>query len=130
MKRKAATFVTEAVRGPHRKEILMTSATGNEPLAARSTDRARQRSSGGSGLFTLLWLVFLAFLIFQPERLDALWSWFRDLPVAGQVVGWVLLLPLVLGLLIWQAPWALWVRVSLIVVLALANVVTVAPRSS
>ena len=57
-------------------------------------------NTGGSGLFTLLWLVFVAALIFDPARLDAVWSWSRDLPVIAQVVGWVLLLPLMIGLAI------------------------------
>jgi hypothetical protein len=116
-------------------EAVMTSATGDEHAAASSAARVPRRSAastsaGGSGLFTLLWLVFFAFLIFQPDRLDALWTWFRDLPVVGQVVGWVLLLPLMLGLLIWQAPWALWIRLTLIVLVAVGNVATFPPRSS
>jgi hypothetical protein len=69
-------------------------------------------------------LIFLGVLIFEPEQLDTVWSWFRHLPVLAQVVGWFLLLPLMLGLWIWQAPWAPWVRVTLIVLLALANVIT------
>lgn len=80
-------------------------------------------------MFTLLWLIFFGALVFDPERLDAVWLWFRDLPIAGQVVGWVLLLPLALGLWIWAAPWALWVRVTLVVLLALANVAAFARRS-
>jgi hypothetical protein len=79
-------------------------------------------------LFTLLWLVFLAFLVFEPERLDAVWVWFRDLPVVGQVVGWVLLAPLLLGLVVWQAPWVLWARVTVIVLLALVTMITFSPR--
>jgi hypothetical protein len=106
----------------------MASATRDQhPAAAPATPRqpaAAPARAGGSGLFTLLWLIFLGGLIVEPERLDAVWSWFRDLPVVGQVAGWVLLLPLVLGLWIWQAPWAPWVRVSLIVLLAVANVIT------
>lgn len=113
----------------------MTSATGNEHAAVRPADRTLRRrtasagSAGGSGLFPLLWLIFFAVLVLEPARLDVVWAWFRDLPVIGQVVGWVVLLPLMLGLLIWQAPWAPWLRVILIVLLALGTVMTFSSRS-
>jgi len=112
----------------------MTSTTRNEdpvvePMRQRRTNAPM--STGNAGLFTLLWLMFLGVLIFEPERLDAVWSWFRDLPIFGQVLGWILLLPLALGMWIWQAPWAAWIRVSLIVLLALTNVITFSrPRPS
>lgn len=85
----------------------MTSTTRNEdpvvgPMRQRRTNAPM--STGNAGLFTLLWLIFLSVLIFEPERLDAVWSWFRDLPIFGQALGWILLLPLALGLWIWQAP--------------------------
>jgi hypothetical protein len=105
----------------------MASTTRDEhPVVApvRQRQATAPTSTGGAGLFTLLWLIFLGVLIFEPERLDAVWSWFRDLPMIAQVVGWVVMLPLVLGLWIWQAPWAAWIRVSLIVLLALSNVIT------
>lgn len=99
----------------------MTAARG-----AASAHRATRTT--GSGLFVLLWLIFLVVLVVEPERLDAVWTWFRDLPVIAQVAGWVLLLPLVLGLAIWQAPWALWIRVTAIAVLAVANIAVFSPR--
>lgn len=103
---------------------MASTTRDRHPVAGPRRRATTGASIGGAGVFTLLWLIFLAVLIFEPERLDAVWSWFRDLPILGQVVGWVLLLPLVLGLWIWQAPWAPWVRVTLIVLLALANVIT------
>lgn len=96
---------------------------------AAAPSRSRSTATGGSGLFTLLWLVFLAVLIFDPARLDAVWTWFRELPVVGQVAGWVLLLPLVVALAVWEAPWALWIRVTLVIVLAVANLIVFAPKN-
>jgi hypothetical protein len=98
-------------------------------MTTTTTQRHPTRAGGGTGgLFTVLWLLFLAVLIFDPGRLDAVWLWFRDLPVVAQVAGWIILLPLVLALAIWQAPWALWVRVTLIVLLAVANIATFSRR--
>jgi len=98
---------------------MTTTTTETRPAGARG---------GAGGLFTVLWLLFLAVLIFDPGRLDAVWLWFRDLPVVAQVAGWIVLLPLVAALAIWQAPWALWIRVTLIVVLAVANIATFSRR--
>jgi hypothetical protein len=93
----------------------------------RKKPAARDRGAAG-GLFTILWLLFLVALVFDPSRLDAAWLWFRDLPLVAQIVGWIVLLPLVVGLAIWQAPWALWVRVTLIVLLAVVNIATFSRR--
>jgi hypothetical protein len=106
----------------------MRTAESVGPVTTRQTTTSV--SAGGTGLFAFLWLAFLAALIFDPERLDTIWLWFRELPVIGQAVGWLLLLPLVVGLVIWQAPWAPWIRVTLIVLVALANAIAFAPKSS
>ena len=106
----------------------MRTAETVRPATNRQTSTSV--GAGGTGLFTLLWLVFLAALVIDPERLDAVWLWFRELPVIGQVVGWLLFLPLVVGLVIWQAPWALWIRVTLIVLVALLNVIVFSPKPS
>lgn len=119
----------------------MRTAAQSEPTTtdrhtAPGTTGTRERrpsspgSTGGSGLFIMLWLLFLVVLAVEPTRLDAVWAWFRDLPVVAQVVGWVLLLPIVVGLAIWQAPWALEVRVTLILALAFANIIVFSPKAT
>jgi hypothetical protein len=42
----------------------------------------------------------------------------------------VAFLSLVVGLVIWQAPWALWIRVTLVVTLAPANIIVFSPKAT
>ncbi|HZD57272.1 MAG TPA: hypothetical protein VE136_11140 [Anaerolineales bacterium] len=47
---------------------------------------------------TLLWLGFVAAMIFNREILDALWQSFRGLPLLVQLAVALFTLPIVLGL--------------------------------
>jgi ABC-type amino acid transport system permease subunit len=71
-------------------------------------------------ILTLLWLAFGAALLFNRELLDTVWQSFRSWPLVIQIVVGLLVLPVTLGLWIWQTSWPLWLR--LILVLGLAGV--------
>jgi hypothetical protein len=47
-------------------------------------------------LFTLLWLAFIAALIFRREMLKITWQRIRSLPVLIQLILWLLFLPVML----------------------------------
>jgi hypothetical protein len=79
-------------------------------------------------VLTLLWLAFGAALVFNPGILDTVWHTFRGLPLLIQVVVGLLLLPLVLGLWIWESSWPLWLRLLLVVGLGVATVMAFLPR--
>jgi hypothetical protein len=54
----------------------MDAASNADPASATPMSPTPMRqnspvSTGGSGLFTLLWLLFLVFLVVDPARLDA-----------------------------------------------------------
>lgn len=113
----------------------MAPTTGDRLPAAGPAERlgppwwtSEAGGAGGSGLFTLLWLVFFAFLIFEPERLTDVWLWFRELPLIVQVIGWLVLLPLVLGLVVWNAPWPTGARITVIGLIALLTIGLFSPR--
>ena len=72
-------------------------------------------------ILTLLWLAFGAALLFNRELLDSAWQTFRSWPLVVQVVLGLLLLPVVLGLWIWETTWPLWLRLVLVVGLALVT---------
>ena len=85
-----------------------STASRSEPgrLGMRGRRTPSSRSTGGSGLFVLLWLLFLVVLAVEPARLDAVWAWFRDLPMVAQVVGWVPVTPVEgLTLPYWAGTW-------------------------
>ncbi len=80
-------------------------------------------------LFTLLWLAFAAALLFKRERLASMWQSIRKLPLVIQLVLWLLFLPVMLGLWIWNTTWPGWLRLALVLGLAWWNVYVFFPRA-
>ncbi|HEY8446189.1 MAG TPA: hypothetical protein VIL01_03710 [Thermomicrobiales bacterium] len=101
-------------------------------MATLNRSTARRPPAGPTpmlGIFLLLWLAFAAALIFDRGALDSIWQWIRDLPLAAEVIVWVVLLPLVAGLWIWESDWSLGLRLSLIIIVAIANLIVLGPKS-
>lgn len=76
---------------------------------------------------TLLWLFFLAALLFKHELLEQAWRTFRSWPLLAQLVVALFTLPVVIGLWIWQMKWPAWLRVALVVGLAWVTIYTFFP---
>ena len=57
-------------------------------------------------IFTILWIGFAVALLVERRWIDDLWVWLKDLPIAFQIVLWILLLPITIGLWIWHSGWA------------------------
>lgn len=55
------------------------------------------------------------YLMTDPARLTELWEWTRSLNILVQGIIWLLFLPWMIALVIWVAPWALPVRLVLVV---------------
>ena len=66
-----------------------------------------------------LWGAFIAVAFTSPETLMDIWRWVGDLWWPLQIVVWVLFLPWMVGLLVWQADWSFTARMAVIVLLAL-----------
>jgi hypothetical protein len=81
-------------------------------------------------ILTLLWLGFAAAIVFNPASLDSVWYALRGLPLIVQGVVWLLVLPVALGLWIWESGWPVWLRLLLVVGLAVATVYTFFPRQA
>ena len=67
------------------------------------------------GIFAIIWIAFAAGLIWSQGSLDQAWNAIRNLPLVIQVVVWVLFLPVMIGLWIWETSWPLVVRLVLVV---------------
>jgi ABC-type amino acid transport system permease subunit len=80
-------------------------------------------------VFAAIWLAFGAALIWSQGSLDAAWQAVRGLPLLVQLVVWVLFLPVMVGLWVWETTWPLLLR--LIVVLGIAgwNLLIFLPRA-
>ncbi len=71
---------------------------------------------------TVLWMAFAVLWIFTPSTLGHILTWIQGLPVVLEVILWIIFLPLVGSLYIWGSGLALWLRVLLIVVIAVVTI--------
>ncbi len=78
--------------------------------------------------FVALWFGFFAALIVDPAILESVRRTIEGLPLAVQLLTWVLFLPVMGGLWAWTTDWPLMVRVLLVVGLAGWNLVMFIPR--
>ena len=86
---------------------------------------------GAFGILTILWLGFAAALVFNQAMLDTVWQTLRGLPIAIQTLAWLLVLPVAMGLWIWEkSTWPLWMRLILVLGLAIATIYTFYPKHS
>ncbi len=75
----------------------------------------------GSGLATLLWIAFISIWISTPEWFTHITTWAQGLPLVLEIIVWIVFLPWMVSIWIWDSPWALWLRILLIVIIALAT---------
>ena len=81
------------------------------------------------GIFALLWIGFGAALIWSQGSLDQAWATIRGLPLIIQGVVWLLLLPIVGGLWVWETTWPLVVRLVVVAGLAFWNLLVLMPKA-
>lgn len=79
-------------------------------------------------VLTLLWVGFGAALLLNRELLDKAWRLFRSWNILIQLLVALLVLPVVLGLWIWQTRWPAWLRLLVVAGLAWFTVYTFFPR--
>ncbi|HEY7522330.1 MAG TPA: hypothetical protein VH720_01560 [Candidatus Limnocylindrales bacterium] len=81
------------------------------------------------GLFTALWVAFAVALVWSQGSLDQVWASIRGLPLIAQGLVWLLFLPVVAGLWVWETTWPLVVRVVLVGGLGFWNLYLFFPRT-
>lgn len=80
-------------------------------------------------IFAVAWVAFGAALIWSQGSLDAAWQWVRALPLIVQGIVWLLFLPVMFGLWVWETTWPLILRLVLIVGVAGWNLIVFLPRA-
>jgi ABC-type amino acid transport system permease subunit len=80
-------------------------------------------------IFAVIWVAFAAGLIFSQGSVDQAWQTIRDLPLIVQVVVWILFLPVMIGLWIWETSWPLILRLVLVVGVAGWNLFMFLPKA-
>jgi hypothetical protein len=61
-------------------------------------------------IFVMLWVGFAIALVVNREWLDLLWNWVRALPSVVEIIVWVVFLPVMTGLWVWESSWPALVR--------------------
>jgi hypothetical protein len=80
------------------------------------------------GIFVFMWGAFAVGIVASQGSLDATWEWIRGLPLLIQAVVWLLFLPVVVGLWVWESAWPLVARVVIVGGLAVATLYVFVPR--
>jgi ABC-type amino acid transport system permease subunit len=80
-------------------------------------------------IFAVIWIAFAAGLIFSQGSVDQAWQTIRGLPLIVQIVVWVLFLPVMIGVWVWETTWPLVVRLVLVVGVAGWNLLVFLPKA-
>lgn len=60
---------------------------------------------GAFAVFVALWVGLAWSLLVDPSLPDEAWAWLRGLDTAPQVVAWIAVLPIGVGLWAWTSSW-------------------------
>jgi hypothetical protein len=77
--------------------------------------------------FGALWVVFGAGLVWNQGGVDAVWHWIGSQNLLVQGIAWLLFLPVVAGLWVWESGWPLAARLVVVAGLAGWNVLIFLP---
>jgi hypothetical protein len=81
-------------------------------------------------IFLVLWVSFAAGLVWSQGTVDQAWQFIRELPLVVQIVVWILFLPVMAGMWIWETTWPTVVRLLLIFGVAGWNLLVFLPRAA
>jgi hypothetical protein len=56
-------------------------------------------------IFVVLWTGFIIALVVNREWLDVLWNWAQALPWVPKIIVWMIFLPIMVSLWIWESSW-------------------------
>jgi len=81
-------------------------------------------------IFAVIWAAVIAGLFLSQGSVDQTWEAIRSLPIIVQAVVWLLILPVMAGLWIWESTWPLVVRIVLVTSLAGWNLLVLLPKAA
>jgi ABC-type amino acid transport system permease subunit len=115
--------------GPARRKTLMDQAI--ETVATGLGNSVAWLAGNGVlfAVFALIWIAIGASLIWSQGSIDQAWQTIRGLPLVIQAVVWLLFLPVMIGLWIWETTWPLVVRLILVIGIAGWNLLIFLPRA-
>lgn len=81
-------------------------------------------------IFGIIWVAVGVGLVMSQGTVDQTWETIRSLPIVVQAVVWLLFLPVMAGLWIWESTWPLIVRIVLVASLAGWNLLILLPKAA
>ena len=93
--------------------------------------RTARPTIGASAWFGLMigsWLAFAVLAVTSEDTLAGIWDWVRGLPLALELVIWILTLPWMLALAVWESAWSDTSRVLVVLAIATAWTLMSIPR--
>ena len=81
-------------------------------------------------VFAVLWIAFGVALIWSQGSVDQAWTAINGLPLILRLLVWLLFLPVMAGLWVWETSWPLVVRVITILGIAGWNLLVFLPRAA
>ena len=81
-------------------------------------------------VFAIVWVAVGVGLAMSQGTVDQAWETIRALPIVVQAVVWLVFLPVMAGLWIWESTWPLIVRIVLVASLAGWNLLILLPKAA
>ena len=81
-------------------------------------------------IFAIIWIAFGAALVVSQGSVDQAWAAIRSLPLPIQAVVWLLFLPAMVGLWVWEQAWPVLVRLALVVGIGAWNLLVFLPKAA
>lgn len=78
-------------------------------------------------IFAVLWIAFGAALVWRQVALNRAWARVQALPLIVRALVWLLFLPVMIGLWVWETTWHPVVRVVVVLGLAFWNLIVFVP---
>jgi len=70
---------------------------------------------------SLIWFAFAGLWIFSSDTLGHILAWIQGLPLVLEIIVWIVFLPWVGSLWIWHGSWPLWLKIVVILVIAMVT---------
>lgn len=115
--------------GAERRRTLMERII--EPIATGLGNAVGWMAESGAlfAVFALVWIAVAIGIVWSAGTVDEAWRAIRALPLVLQVIAWVLFLPVMIGLWIWESSWPFVVRLLLMIGIAGWNLLIFLPKA-
>jgi hypothetical protein len=119
-----------AAVGIERRKPLMVRVV--DPVATGLGNAVGWLAESGAlfAVFAVIWIAVAVGLVWSAGTVDDAWRAIRALPIVVQLIAWVLFLPVMVGMWIWESSWPFLVRLVLVIGVAGWNLLIFLPKAA